>query len=783
MTRLCKYLVKGTIILYTMKSKPIFAAFGGSWAKVYTFVLTLVGLPTWADAEPLTFFGRLKKLKSTRGAKGAGAYLKESQRALLKWLAGSPLGKGKSTVKLRRGVPTILPGALRRAIYSGNLAAVRVALTLFGVARTIYHKGDIKTSTITEPSSWAPSPSREAQFSKRIKVALKWLKVGQFPRPKASGLSDIVKVSNRQGPNGHAVLAAHWDAYALRHSSVWTTFSFLAKAWGLPFLIHSVEALALVTSPMISKYPIVEKTLPQSRAILGKLGVKREPLGKMRIFAISDFWTQTLLRPLHNFLMEELRKLPMDGTWDQGKAADRVREETKKGTKLFSFDLSAATDRFPVRFLVLTLAALLGPEVAEAWRTLLVDRDYWHQGIAYRYGAGQPMGTLSSWASFALAHHVVVQIAARLAGFEGLFTGYALLGDDIVIFDEDVAEEYRLLMSELGVTINDSKSINGPGTAEFAKRIFHGGTEVTGVSGALVAQAVSNLSGLRVLVETLLLRGFCITHETFYSASLHLTIQGKMTRAWRYILASLLGPEAPLAVQPALWGGLMVYPLEYLVGTQGGQPSARQEFKRLNSSTAEASAEGPVIGPLPCESGVLELEILRYRSLTAIRRARESQAKWMELLSGNLRSLLKGWVLKGPVEKSLRGADNDFSFIPNAQQWARTLIEVGHPATAIALKPQDQTDHTEWELMDLSIPLSPGDWLQPTVWGLAPSGDMRILVKARRMSHFAIDVARACASTLPLAFEWQEPDALEMIREGWMLETSEFWKEPGAPAS
>jgi len=763
-----------------MKSKPIFAAFGGSWAKVYTFVLTLVGLPQWAVSEPLTFFGRLKKLKATRGAKGAGSYLKESQRALVKWLAGDPLKKGKSTVKLRRGVPTILPGALRRAIYSGNLAAVRVALTLFGVARTIYHKGDIKTSTITEPSSWAPSPSREATFSKRIKVALKWLKIGQFQRPKGvSGLSDIVKVSNRTGPNGHAVLAAHWDAYALRHSTVWTTFCFLAKAWGLPFLIHSVEALSSVTSPMINKYPIVEKTLPQSRAILGKLGVKREPLGKMRIFAISDFWTQTLLRCLHNFLMEELRKLPMDGTWDQGKAADRVREETKKGTKLFSFDLSAATDRFPVRFLVLTLAVLVGPEVAEAWRTLLVDRDYWHQGVAYRYGAGQPMGTLSSWASFALSHHVVVQIAARLAGYEGLFQGYALLGDDIVIFDEAVAEEYRLLMTELGVTINDSKSINGPGTAEFAKRIFHGGSEVTGVSGALVAQAVAHLSGMRVLVETLLLRGFSISTKTLYLASLHLTIHGRVTRAWRYILASLLGPEAPLAVQPALWGGLMVYPLEYLCGTRGLNPSVDRQgcsFKRLHPSTAETSAGRDLIGPLPCESGALELEICRYRSFTAIRRARESQAQWIETLSGNLIALLKGWVLMAP-EKESSGANFNFTHIPNAQRWARELIEVGHPAQAIALKPQDQTDHTEWELADLSIPLSPGDWLQPTVWGLAPSGDMHLLVKARRMSHFAIDVARACASTLPLAFEWQEPGALEMIREGWELETAEIWKD------
>lgn len=763
-----------------MKSQPIFAALGGSWAKAYAFVLTLVGLDQWAVSEPLVFFGRLRKLKATRGPKGAGSYLKESQRALLQWLAGSPLGKGKSTVQLRKGVPAILPGALRRAIYSGNLAAVRVALTLFGVARTIYHKGDIKTSTITEPSTWAPSPSREATFSKRIKVALKWLKVGQFQRPKGvTGLGDIVKVSNRTGPNGHAVLAAHWDAYAIRHSSVWTTFTFLAKAWGLPFLIHSVEALSLVTSPMVARYPAVEKTLPQSKAILGKLGTKSEPLGKVRIFAISDFWTQTLLRPLHDFLMKELRKLPMDGTWDQGKAADRVREETAKGTKLFSFDLSAATDRFPVRFLVLTLGTLIGPEVAEAWRTLLVDRDYWYKGVAYRYAAGQPMGTLSSWATFALAHHVVVQIAARLAGYEGLFTGYVLLGDDIVIFDEAVAEEYRLLMAELGVSINDSKSINGPGVAEFAKRVFRNGSEVTGVSGALVAQAVANLSGIRVLVETLLLRGFCITHSTLYSASKHLAIQGKMTRAWRYVLASLLGPEAPLAVQPALWGGLMVYPLEYLLGTRGLNPSVvRQEpsFKRLDSSTAEASTEWPVMGPLPCESGALELEILRYRSFTAIRRARESQAKWIATLSGNLIALLRGWVLMAP-EKEASGANFNFTHIPNAQQWARELIEVGHPAQAIQLRQCDETEHTEWELADLSIPLSPADWLQPTVWGLAPSGDMRLLVKARRMSHFAIDVARACAATLPLAFEWQEPGALEMIREGWELETLEFWKD------
>jgi hypothetical protein len=140
-------------------------------------------------------------------------------------------------------------------------------------------------------------------------------------------------------------------------------------------------------------------------------------------------------------------------------------------------------------------------------------------------------------------------------------------------------------------------------------------------------------------------------------------------------------------------------------------------------------------------------------------------------------ALLKGWVLMAP-EKEASGSNFNFTHIPNAERWARELIEVGHPAAAVDLIQKDQGDHSEWELHDLSIPLSPADWLQPTVWGLAPSGDMRLLIRARRMSHFAIDVSKACAATLPLAFEWQEPGALEMIREGWELETMEFWKEP-----
>jgi len=39
--------------------------------------------------------------------------------------------------------------------------------------------------------------------------------------------------------------------------------------------------------------------------------------------------------------------------------------------------------------------------------------------IPYRYSVGQPMGAYSSFPMLALTHHVIVQIAAGRAGYQG----------------------------------------------------------------------------------------------------------------------------------------------------------------------------------------------------------------------------------------------------------------------------------------------------------------------------------------------------------------------------
>lgn len=64
---------------------------------------------------------------------------------------------------------------------------------------------------------------------------------------------------------------------------------------------------------------------------------------------------------------------------------------------------------------------------------------------------GQPLGFLSSWPLFSLAHHLVVWYAAELVYPGVKFTKYAILGDDIVIADRLVAVQYRKLIEQLGL--------------------------------------------------------------------------------------------------------------------------------------------------------------------------------------------------------------------------------------------------------------------------------------------------------------------------------------------
>jgi hypothetical protein len=50
---------------------------------------------------------------------------------------------------------------------------------------------------------------------------------------------------------------------------------------------------------------------------LGRLCLKEEAAGKIRVFAMVDAFTQWALKPLHIMVVERLRKVVSDGTFDQ----------------------------------------------------------------------------------------------------------------------------------------------------------------------------------------------------------------------------------------------------------------------------------------------------------------------------------------------------------------------------------------------------------------------------------------------------------------------------------
>lgn len=239
------------------------------------------------------------------------------------------------------------------------------------------------------------------------------------------------------------------------------------------------------------------------------------------MIAMGDVSTQSTVLPLEREIFRMLKKLPTDGTFNQDSQRERVRVATQSKTRCYSVDMVACTDRLPAVFqmAVLHLSGLLTKEQALAWYLLMTKREFCYykpthvssnRGHVTRllkhtvtYSVGQPMGFHSSWAVMTLSHHVLVRWAFEIAYGANLssravssgnatcgdvepFQSYAILGDDIVIWDEPVAEAYLNLLALLGVEVSESKSFREAQLAEFAKAYYRSGEDLKPLSAARV---------------------------------------------------------------------------------------------------------------------------------------------------------------------------------------------------------------------------------------------------------------------------------------------------------
>lgn len=472
-----------------------------------------------------------------------------------------------AVARSRNGLPRIIPAFARREILRGNTMTIRLWLTFFGLYRILPCKGVPKFSTILDPGRVLSNDflsglkgfirnSFLAELGKFEDVNLVDIGTSVLDRPEPFVISkasadkaedpEMAKTHNQwkllgkaapQSVTAQPTAFAHrvHAAYCWAHGewaktpanllenylkeipgghgttkSFWTLLLETADLWPLVRVHHRAERLTTVYDPKAcclrgvkDSSAVLPNVHPTGKNASGRLALLEEAAGKVRVVALLDVWSQWALKPLHNWIFDLLRSIPQDGTFDQLRPVKSLLRKVGNDTTIYSYDLSAATDRLPVVIQELLLAQVFGESFAKCWRELLVGRPYWvpkrvsiERGLAtraLRYAVGQPMGGYSSWAMLALTHHLMVQFSAFRAGITGWFTLYAVLGDDIVIADSRVAKKYRALCRLLGVEIGLNKSLVSKGrTLEFAKKLFYQGEDISGLPLKFWAAAQSS---------------------------------------------------------------------------------------------------------------------------------------------------------------------------------------------------------------------------------------------------------------------------------------------------
>lgn len=445
---------------------------------------------------------QLRHIQKTQGNKGLIIYLKTCQICLQQAASGYHVSNTRSIgsrVSRTKGscYPRIIPVQHRIIMLNdkpGKFIYLKFYLTLFYVYRVINIKNYVvKLNTITDNGKIFTFTDYFTD-----KIGHRFLSL--FIKQKAI-LHNPVEYLSRYG-RFFSILKA--SPNSVNDDS-------MVRLWSTHPIVMLKSAMAINMNPIVRDsiqylsqfyFPFLWRVLNQiyygQRASLGKLSFKEEAAGKLRVFAIVDCFTQWLLNPLHKVIFLILRRIPMDGTFDQLRPIHRLLRLNCK--QFYSLDLTAATDRLPISIQkwILNLWIRDIPLFGSVWSKLLVNRKYrWlapdgsdfsKSGISglATYAVGQPMGALSSWAMLALTHHLLVQVAAWSVGYpkHKLYTRYALLGDDLVISDKYVANSYLKLMDAIGVGINLSKSILSPKGLglEFAKRTFVNGQDVSPIS-------------------------------------------------------------------------------------------------------------------------------------------------------------------------------------------------------------------------------------------------------------------------------------------------------------
>jgi hypothetical protein len=202
----------------------------------------------------------------------------------------------------------------------------------------------------------------------------------------------------------------------------------------------------------------------------GEVHFLQEPGYKLRSIASPYRLFQVASEPLKNELGRIVSNLEWDCTHNQEKAFPTVQELLRKHKTVYSVDLSNATDYFPFSLQKLVLEQVFGKKNPYVSLFDDVSRSVWHSEIGdIRWNKGQPLGFNPSFFSFTLTHGLLLQ---TLSGASSWNHEFFIVGDDVLITNKKLFDNYCNCLEQLGCPYSPEKSLVSNELAEFAGKII-----------------------------------------------------------------------------------------------------------------------------------------------------------------------------------------------------------------------------------------------------------------------------------------------------------------------
>jgi len=411
-------------------------------------------------AEVTTVIKVLRKIRTvydTRGKSECIVYCKSLRRSYVNYLFDDHITPKGSNHFL----PKILKPFGHVDIQDKNYPLIRLILSVLYISRFIRLEPKASHQSIEDGPRFHEDPSDLKDDMSRFLKDLGVNRHQQGKIPKALRFKEF-HMTSKSGPNGHALWTSYRDLDEVP-KSLRDSIRVVAGD-KLPDLMSRLELLYRAIPSFFDSYAS-RKGVSEIR----RLAVIADKEGKSREVAILDYWSQSALKPLHSYIFKMLDTINQDCTHNQIKHIHSIR--TNDCSRFHSVDLTTATDRFPIVLERLMLSVWFGEEFAENWQNIMVGYPFDYKGRYIRYGTGNPMGAYSSWAIFSLCHHFFIWKACRNARKNWKRCPYMLLGDDIVIADDTVAEEYKKLLVLWDVPFSPDKSHVSKLGFEFAKQL------------------------------------------------------------------------------------------------------------------------------------------------------------------------------------------------------------------------------------------------------------------------------------------------------------------------